>query len=82
MKELLFKEFKLAAHPTTYLFLFLGAMLLIPAYPYFVAFIYTCLGIFFIFLSARENQDILYTVSLPVRKRDVVKSRVLMICDC
>lgn len=79
MKELLYKEFKLAAHPTTYLFLLLGMMLLIPAYPYYVAFIYTCLGVFFIFLSARENQDILYTVSLPVRKSDVVKSRCLMV---
>lgn len=79
MKELLFKEFKLAAHPTTYLFLALGAMLLIPAYIYYVAFIYTCLGIFFIFLAGRENKDVLYTVSLPVRKRDVVKARCLMV---
>jgi hypothetical protein len=79
VKELLFKEFKLAAHPTTYLFLALGAMLLIPAYIYYVAFIYTCLGIFFIFLAGRENKDVLYTVSLPVRKRDVVKARCLMV---
>jgi hypothetical protein len=79
MKALLYKEFKLAAHPTTYLFLALGAMLLIPAYIYYVAFIYTCLGIFFIFLNGRENKDVLYTVSLPVRKRDTVKARVWMV---
>ena len=79
MKELLYKELKLATHPTTYLFLFLGTMLLIPSYPYYVAFIYTLLGIFFIFLTGRENKDILYTVSLPVRKRDVVKSRCLLV---
>jgi hypothetical protein len=79
MKELLYKEFKLAAHPTTYLFLALGAMLLIPAYIYYVAFIYTCLGVFFIFLAGRENKDVLYTVSLPVRKRDTVKARCLMV---
>lgn len=79
MKELLYKEFKLATHPTTYLFLALGTLLLIPAYIYYIAFIYTCLGVFFVFLMGRENKDILYTVSLPVRKRDTVKARCLMV---
>lgn len=79
MKNLLYKEFKLAAHPTTYIFLLLGAMLMIPSYPYYVAFFYTCLGVFFIFLSGRENKDIYYTVSLPVRKRDAVKARCWMV---
>ena len=79
MKALLFKEIKLAMHPTTYLFMAIGAMLMIPSYPYYVAFVYTCLGIFFIFLSGRENKDILFTASLPVRKSDVVKSRVVTV---
>ena len=79
MKALLFKEIKLAMHPTTYLFMAIGAMLMIPSYPYYVAFVYTCLGIFFIFLSARENKDIFFTASLPVRKSDVVKSRVFTV---
>jgi hypothetical protein len=79
MNALLFKEIKLATHPTTYLFMLIGAMLLIPSYPYYVAFVYTCLGIFFIFLSARENKDIFFTASLPVRKSDVVKSRVFTV---
>lgn len=76
MKALLYKELKLALHPTTYLFMAIGAMLMIPSYPYYVAFVYTCLGIFFIFLNARENKDVFYTVSLPVRKSDAVRSRV------
>jgi hypothetical protein len=79
MKDLLFKEFKLAMHPTSYLFLAVGGLLLIPAYIYYVAFIYTCLSIFFVFLIARENKDVLFTVSLPVRKRDAVKARCLMV---
>lgn len=79
MKALLYKEFKLAMHPTTYLFMAIGAMLMIPSYPYYVAFIYTCLGIFFIFLSNRENKDTFFTASLPVRKSDVVKSRVFIV---
>lgn len=75
IKDLLYKEFKLAMHPTVYIFLGMGAMLLIPSYPYYVAFIYTCLAIFFIFLSGRENKDVLFTVALPVNKRDTVKAR-------
>lgn len=79
MKALLFKELRLAMHPSTYLFMAIGSMLMIPSYPYYVAFFYTCLGIFFIFLSSRENKDILFTASLPVRKSDVVKSRVITV---
>jgi hypothetical protein len=79
MKNLLYKEFKLAAHPTTYLFLALCTMMLIPSYPGYVAFMYVCLSIFFIFLAGRENKDVFYSVLLPVRKRDVVKARCVMI---
>jgi hypothetical protein len=79
MKNLLYKEFKLAAHPTTYLFLSLCLMMLIPSYPYYVEFMYICLSLFFIFLMGRENKDVFYTVMLPVRKSDVVKARCLMI---
>lgn len=79
MKDLLYKEFKLAKHPTMYLFLFFGVMLLIPSYPYYVAFFYTCLAVFFIFLTGRENKDVYYTVCLPVRKRDIVRARCAMV---
>jgi hypothetical protein len=79
MKNLLYKEFKLAAHPTTYLFLTFCVMMLIPSYPYYVQFLYVCMSLFFIFLTGRENKDVFYTVMLPVRKRDVVKARCLML---
>ncbi len=79
MKKLLYKEFLLVCHPTVYLFMMLGAMLLIPSYIYYVVFFYTCLGIFFTFLSGRENRDIFFSVLLPVRKRDVVTARCIMI---
>jgi hypothetical protein len=79
MTTLLYKEFKLAKHPTMFMFLFLGAILLAPSYPYFVAFIYTCLSIFLIFLTGRENHDVLYTALLPVKKRDAVKARLGMV---
>ena len=79
MNNLLYKEFKLAMHPTALIFLSLSAMMLIPNYPYYVTFFYTSLGIFFMCLSGRENNDIFYTMTLPVRKKDIVKSRFLFV---
>ena len=78
MKQLLKKEFLLAAHPTGYLFLGLAAMMLIPSYPLTVTFFYPCLAVFFISMTARENRDIFYTVLLPVKKRGAVKARFLL----
>ncbi|MEG2135429.1 MAG: ABC-2 transporter permease [Clostridia bacterium] len=75
MKNLFYKECRLAAHPTSILFLLLSAMLLIPNYPYLVVFFYTSLAIFFVCLAGRENHDIFYTLSLPVAKRDIVRAR-------
>jgi hypothetical protein len=79
MKNLLIKEFKLAAHPMMYIFLSFGAMLLIPSYPYHVPFFYLTLGIFMCFMQGRENNDVLYTAALPVKKRDAVKARCVLI---
>lgn len=76
MRNLLFKEFKLSVHPTCYLFLPLAAMLLIPNYPYYVAFFYQTLGIFFIFMTGNTTNDIFFTTLLPIRKRDAVKARI------
>ena len=80
MKHLLYKEFKLALHPTMYLFLGLTALLIIPSYPYYVAFMYLCLGVYFTFLQGRETNDLFFTAMLPVRKKDVVTARVGVIC--
>lgn len=76
MINLLRKEFALAMHPTSLIFLSFSAMLLIPNYPYYVTFFYTGLAIFFTCLSGRENHDVAYSLSLPVRKSDVVKARL------
>ena len=77
MRDLLYKELRLALHPAALLFLGLSAMLLIPNYPYYVAFFYTALGLFFICMAGRENRDIFYTMLLPVRKRQIVGARFL-----
>lgn len=77
MKELLYKEARLSAHPTAYLFLALSAMLLIPNYPYYLIFFYTALGLFFVCLGGRENRDIEYSLSLPVARDRIVGARMV-----
>lgn len=75
MKNLTKKEFILSMHPTAIIFLALSMMLVIPNYPYYVTFFYTGLAVFFTSLNGRENNDIYYTLSLPVPKRSIVKAR-------
>jgi len=79
MNNLLHKDFKLALHPTAYLFLPMAAMLLIPNYPYYVAFFYQTLGIFFIFLNGNTTNDVFFTALLPIRKKDAVAARFLTV---
>jgi len=83
MKALLFKEFRLAMHPICYVFVALfPLMILIPSYPIGIGFIYvlTCYPI--LFLGANKGQqsnDLLYSVLLPVRKKDIVLARILTV---
>lgn len=77
MAKLLKKEFILFTHPTSWLFLAFGAMILIPGYPLYLPLFWTTLGLFYACLSARENNDLYYTLQLPVRKRDAVRARAL-----
>ncbi|MBR6521373.1 MAG: ABC-2 transporter permease [Oscillospiraceae bacterium] len=76
MKNLLIKDFRLAMHPTVFLFWLLSAMLLIPNYPYYVVLFYSSLSLFFVCLGGRENRDIEFSLMLPVRKRDAVRARI------
>ncbi len=76
MKNLLIKDLRLALHPTVIIFLVLSAMLLIPSYPYYVILFYSSLGLFFVCLSGRENHDLEYSLTLPVRKGDIVRARI------
>lgn len=78
MKNLLYKELRLALHPVCPVFLLLSAMVLIPNYPYHVVFFYTTLGLFFVCLQGRENQDIYYTMLLPVDREALVRARFLL----
>ena len=74
MKNLLVKELKLSALPLSYFFILFGAMAMIPGYPILVGAFFVCLGIYQSFQNGRENNDILYTVLLPVKKEAAEKS--------
>ena len=77
MMKLLMKEWKLCMHPTGYIMLLCAALILVPGYPYGVSCFYMGLAIYFICLTARENHDATYTLTLPVSRRDAVRARIL-----
>lgn len=81
MKNLFYKELRLAMHPVNYVFIILfPLMILIPNYPLFVGFIYVCACYPILFLGAnkgKQSNDIVYSVLLPIPKRDVIKARML-----
>ena len=75
--KLLMKEWNLCMHPTGYIMLLCSALILVPGYPYGVTCFYMGLAIFFICLTARENHDAAYTLTLPVSRQDAVTARIL-----
>ncbi len=79
MIRLLKKEFALSFHPTSAIFLLCTLLVFVPNYPYEVLFFFSCLGVFFTCLTARENSDLVFTCALPVAKRDAVKARMSMV---
>ena len=75
--KMLMKEWKLCMHPMGYIMLLCSALILVPGYPYGVSCFYMGLAIFFICLTARENHDAGFTLTLPVSRGDAVKARIL-----
>ncbi|KRL12392.1 ABC-2 transporter permease [Schleiferilactobacillus perolens] len=71
------KEYLLAAHPTTWFFIWLGALVLVPAYPYSVVFFFAMLAPSLDLVYAKQTNDILYTALLPAGKAGVVRGKVL-----
>ena len=78
MYNLLRKELRLAAHPSLYVFMSMGALVLIPAYPYGMVFFFGALGVFQTVMFGRETRDVFYTALLPVRKGDGVRGKILL----
>lgn len=75
MKKLLYKELHLAASPLSYFFLAAALLTLIPGYPILLGAFFTTLGIFYSYQTMRENNDITYSLLLPIPKAAVVKSK-------
>lgn len=80
MKSLLIKEFRLAASPLSFIFLVAAFMTLLPGYPILMGAFFVCFGVFHSFQNAREANDTLYTVLLPVEKRGFVKAKYAFTC--
>lgn len=77
MRNLLIKELRLSTITLTYIFLGFVLMTFIPGYPILCGAFFFCLGIFQSYQSSREANDIMYSVLLPVSKKDVVKAKYL-----
>ena len=76
---LLYKELRLAAHPSSIVFSFLGCLVLVPAYPFSVVFMFGCLAPYVTFVNSREANDIWYAAVLPVTKRESVFGKCTLI---
>lgn len=77
MMNLVKKEFSLCLHATCFIFLAFCAFVFIPNYPYEVMFFFSGLSVFFVCLTARENQDVCFSCTLPVKKSRVAIARIL-----
>ncbi len=80
MRNVLRKEMRLSASILSYLFILFGLMFLLPGYPVLCGAFFVTLGIFQSFQTAREANDIVFSVLLPIAKRDIVKGKYLFVC--
>ena len=80
MVKILKKEMTLSAAPITYFFILFGLMFFLPGYPILCAPFFVTLGIFKSFQNAREANDFVFSVLLPIAKRDVVKGKYMFSC--
>lgn len=80
MKNFLYKEFKLCLAPINYIYLCFAFMAFIPNYPRYVSLFFYCVSVLHLFNNALLNKDIEYSMILPITKKDIVKSRCLLVC--
>ncbi len=80
MLNILCKEIKLSASVLSFLFILFGLMFFLPGYPVLCGVFFVTLGIFQSFQNARETNDILFSLLLPIAKKDVVKCKYIFVC--
>lgn len=57
-----------------------GALVLIPAYPYFVGVSYSTMAVLICFSVARSNNDHVFTSMLPIHRKDIVGAKLFTVC--
>lgn len=62
--------------PQSWIFMFFGLIVLVPNYPLVVSLIFLLSAIPPIIAFGKEANDLFYTSCLPIRKKDVVKSKI------
>ena len=79
MLNLIKKEIALCMHPTAFIFLFFAGLVFVPSYPYEVIFFFSCLSVFFGCMMTRENGDISFTCTLPVKKEHIPLAKMSVV---
>ncbi|WP_127586943.1 ABC-2 transporter permease [Paenibacillus koleovorans] len=81
MYNLLIKELRLGVNPFFYAMPFLtGALMLIPAWLYFIVLLYFCfITIPNMFAGYKTQNDLIFTNMLPVTKKEIVKAKITVI---
>lgn len=79
MRDLVYKEFKLAIHPF-YLILpiITGALMLIPQWLYFLVPLYFCfIAVPNLFSTFRSGNDLQFSMILPVSREQIVRAKII-----
>ena len=79
MLNLIKKETSLCLHPTAFIFLSFAVLVFVPNYPYEIIFFFSCLSIFFCCMMTRENGDIAFSCTLPVKKEHIPFAKMLVV---
>lgn len=78
MKTLLNKEARLGTPLLTYCFLAFALLTFCPGYPILLGSFFTCLGIFQAYQLMVTNHDLLFSLLLPVSKKEIVKAKFIL----
>ncbi|MDF2477753.1 MAG: hypothetical protein K0S24_3236 [Sphingobacterium sp.] len=81
MYNLLLKELKLGVSPFYFLLPFItGTLMLVPAWLYFVVLLYfCCITIPNLLAGYKSQNDLIFSIMIPVTKKDIIKARVAVI---
>ena len=82
MLKLFKKELRLNMPKPLYLFALLGAMTLIPNYPYIIGIGYSIMHVMLYFQFVNENRSQEFSAMLPIKRADIVSSTTLVIVLC